>query len=146
MATFILVPGGWCGGWAWRWVTPHLSHAGHKTYPITLTGLGERRHLAHPEIDLNTHIQDVMNVIEYEDLNNCILVGWSYGGPVITGVADRLSARIQHLIYLDAPRPKDGEALADEADPWWQARKQLTVEQGDGWLVPCVTTSWQDPA
>jgi pimeloyl-ACP methyl ester carboxylesterase len=146
MASFVLVPGAWCGGWAWKWVTPLLRKAGHEVYPLTLTGVGERSHLAHADIDLDTHIQDVINVIEYEDLNGFVLVGWSYGGNVITGVADRIPERIAQLIYLDANRPNHNETLADEADPWWQARKQLTNEQGNGWRVPIVTDSWADPA
>ena len=145
MATFILVPSGWGGGWAWKWLTPLLRHAGHEVYSITLTGLGERSHLAHPDVDLDTHIQDVINVIEYEDLSGCVLVGWSYGGHVITGVADRIPERFRQLIYLDANRPNHNETVQDEADPWWQTRKQLTDEQGDGWRVPIVTDSWADP-
>lgn len=138
MAIFVLVPGAWSGGWAWKWVTPLLRHAGHEVYPITLTWLGERSHLAHPDINLDTHIQDLINVIEYEDLNECVLVGWSYGGAIITGVADRIPERVRQLVYLDATRPNHNEAVADEADPWWQARKQLTNEQGNGWRVPIV--------
>jgi pimeloyl-ACP methyl ester carboxylesterase len=145
MATFILVPHGWGGGWTWKWLTPLLRHAGHEVFLITLTGLGERSHLAHRDVDLDTHIQDVINMIEYEDLSGFVLVGWSYGGHVITGVADRIPERVRQLIYLDANRPNHNETVMDEADPWWQARKQLTNEQGDGWRVPIVTDSWANP-
>jgi len=147
MATFVLVPGGWCGGWAWKWVTPLLRQAGHQVYPITPTGLGERSHLAHPDLDLDTHVQDVINVIQYEDLNEIVLVGWSYGGLLITGVGDRIPQRIRQLVYLDvdARRLNRNESAVIEGDPWWQARKQLTDEQGNGWRVPIVMDSWEDP-
>ena len=82
-------------------------------YPVTLTGLGERTHLASPDISLDTHIQDVVNVLFYEDLHDVILVGHSYGGNVITGVADRVPERLQQLVYLDAATPSDGQASAD---------------------------------
>ena len=84
MATFVLVHGGWHGGWCWKRVTPHLRAAGHAVYTPTLTGLGERSHLASPETNLSTHIQDILNVLTYEDLRDVVLLGWSYGGMVIT--------------------------------------------------------------
>ncbi len=89
MATFVLVPGAWLGGWAWQRVTPLLRAAGHEVYPVTLTGLGERVHLGTSETNLETHIADVVNLIEFEDLRAVVLVGHSYAGCVITGVADR---------------------------------------------------------
>ena len=113
VTTYVLVPGGWCGGWAWKDVARLLRQAGHEVYTPTLTGLGEREHLAHPDIDLDTHILDIANVLRYEGLWNVILVGWSYGGMVITGLAERMSERLNHLVYLDAYVPRDGEALAD---------------------------------
>jgi pimeloyl-ACP methyl ester carboxylesterase len=93
MTAFVLVPVAWLGGWAWRDVTPRLRAAGHEVYTPTLTGLGERRHLARPDVDLDTHIQDVVNVLEYEDLRDVVLVGHSYAGIVVTGVADRAPDR-----------------------------------------------------
>ena len=89
MTTFVLVPGAWQGGWCWQRVTPRLRAAGHEVYTPTLTGLGERAHLARPDVDLDTHIQDVVNVLTYEDLHEVILVGHSYAGIVVTGVAIR---------------------------------------------------------
>ena len=89
MATFVLVHGGWAGSVVWRELTPRLRNAGHEVYAPTLTGIGARKHLLSREIDLDTHIQDVIGVIEDEDLSDIVLVGHSYGGMVITGVADR---------------------------------------------------------
>jgi pimeloyl-ACP methyl ester carboxylesterase len=113
MATYVLVHGAWHGGWCWQRVTPLLRAAGHEVFTPTLTGLGESSHLTSPEIDLSTHIQDVVNVLEYEDLHKVILVGHSYGGMVITGVADRAAERLAHLVYLDAFVPHDGQSLLD---------------------------------
>jgi pimeloyl-ACP methyl ester carboxylesterase len=111
VATFVLVAGGAHGGWCWRKLVPLLRAAGHEVYTPTLTGLGERRHLLSPDIDLDTHINDVVGVLRYEDLYDVILVGHSYAGMVITGVADRALSRIGHLVYLDAAHPADGESL-----------------------------------
>ena len=113
MATFVLVHGGGHGGWCYKKITPLLRAAGHDVYAPTLTALGERKHLLRPDVDLDTHITDVVNLLEYEDLENVILLGHSYGGMVITGVADRAASRIGHLVYLDAAHPKNGESLAD---------------------------------
>jgi len=112
VSTYVLVHGGAHGGWCYAKVSPLLRSAGHEVYTPTLTGLGERSHLLHPGVDLNLHITDVVNVLHYEDLRDVILVGHSYGGMVITGVADRASDRIRHLVYLDAALPEDGESLA----------------------------------
>jgi len=87
MSTFLLVHGGWVGGWCWRRVTPLLEAAGHRVFTPTLTGLGERAHLFNAAIDLDTHIEDVVSVLQYEDLHEVVLVGHSYGGMVITGAA-----------------------------------------------------------
>jgi pimeloyl-ACP methyl ester carboxylesterase len=113
MKTFVLVHGGGHGGWCYRRLTPFLRAAGHEVYAPTLTGLAERKHLLRPEIDLDFHITDIVSLLEYEDLTNVVLVGHSYGGMVITGVADRAGARIGHMVYLDAAHPKNGESLAD---------------------------------
>ena len=98
MATYVLVHGGWDGGWAWRDVARELQAAGHEAFTPTLTGSGERVHLASPEVDLDTHVLDVANVLIYEDLHDVILVGSSSGGMVTTGVAERVPERISHLI------------------------------------------------
>jgi pimeloyl-ACP methyl ester carboxylesterase len=117
MAPFVLVHGGAHGGWCYQRVTRRLRQAGHEVYALSLTGLGERSHLVGPHVDLSLHIQDVVAVLHYEDLEDVILVGHSYGGMVITGAADRAAARIGKLVYLDAANPKNGESLVDVAGP-----------------------------
>ena len=113
MATFVLVHGAWQGGWGYAKVARLLRAEGHDVFQVTLTGLGERSHLAHPGITLTTHITDVVNTFEYEDLTDVTLVGHSYGGMVITGVAGKVADRIRTLVYLDAFLPANGEALWD---------------------------------
>jgi pimeloyl-ACP methyl ester carboxylesterase len=112
MATFVLVHGAWHGGWCWRDVRAILESNGHLVFTPTLTGLGERSHLLSPAIDLDTHILDVANVLEWEELSDVVLVGHSYGGNVITGVADRMKDRLRHVVYLDAHLPEDGDSAA----------------------------------
>jgi pimeloyl-ACP methyl ester carboxylesterase len=111
MATFVLVHGGGHGGWCYQPLARLLRAAGHEVYTPTLTGVGERRHLVSADVDLDLHIQDVVNVLRYEDLDDVILLGHSYGGLVITGAADRALDRIGQLVYLDASIPEDGESL-----------------------------------
>jgi pimeloyl-ACP methyl ester carboxylesterase len=108
--TCLLVHGAWGGGWDWKHVDQLLTADGYKVYRPTLTGQGERSHLATTNIDLDTHIQDVVNVILWEDLHDVVLLGHSYGGMVITGVADRVPDRIRRLVYLDAFVPTNGES------------------------------------
>jgi pimeloyl-ACP methyl ester carboxylesterase len=131
MATYILVHGGGHGGWCYQLVTRRLQAAGHLVYAPSLPGMGEHTHQLHPGIDLDAHIDDVVNLLFYEDLRNAILVGHSYGGMVITGVADRASDRVGHRVYLDAAYPKNGESLHEHAfasiDP---QRQSLYVENG----------------
>ena len=137
MATYLLVHGGWHGGWCWKKVTPLLQAAGHQVFTPTLTGLGERAHLLTPEIDLNTHVQDILGVLEYEDLQEVILVGHSYGGMIITAVADQAAPRIARLVYLDAFVPEDGQALVDLIDAGTLAIFQEQARTlGEGWRVP----------
>ena len=137
MATYVLVHGGWDGGWAWRDVARELQAAGHEAFTPTVTGSGERVHLASPEVDLGTHVLDVTNVLIYEDLRGVILVGSSYGGMVITGVAERVPERISHLIYLDAYVPQDGQSIADLLGPEIAAGlEQMARARGDGWRIP----------
>ena len=109
-ATYVLVHGGWC----WQRVARRLRAAGHEVYTPTLTGLGERSHLISPDIDLDTHITDVVNVLLYEDLTNVILAGHSHGGAVITGVADHALTRIGHLVFVDAAHPSNGDSMTGE--------------------------------
>jgi pimeloyl-ACP methyl ester carboxylesterase len=137
LAIYVLVHGGWDGGWAWREVTTQLRAAGHEVYTPTLTGLGERVHLRHPGISMDTHIQDVVGVFEFEGLREVVLVGWSYSGMVITGVAERVPERIARLVYLDAFVPEDGQSLTDLAGPQFaSAFEEIARTQGDGWRVP----------
>ena len=113
MATFLVAHGAWSAGWAWKKMRPLLHARGHEIFTPTHTGLGERGHLASPEISLETHIADILGVLEFEDLKNVVLIGHSYGGMVATGVADQARARIAQLVYLDAHVPGDGESVFD---------------------------------
>jgi len=117
MATYILVHGGGHGGWCFRRVAQRLRAAGHDVHAPTMTGLGERSHLLDSRVDLSLHIQDIVSVLHYEDVLDAILVGHSYGGMVITGVADRSAERVGKLVYLDAANPTNGESLVDVAGP-----------------------------
>jgi pimeloyl-ACP methyl ester carboxylesterase len=136
MATFVLVPGAWCGGWVWKDVARTLRAAGHDALPLTLTGLGERVHLAHPDVGIETHVQDVVNVLDYEDLTEVFLVGWSYGGAVVTVVAHRVPQRIKRLVILDTSViPEDGQSIYDVA-PEYKAEDDPLLEAGDGWRIP----------
>jgi pimeloyl-ACP methyl ester carboxylesterase len=137
MATFVIVHGAWSGAHAWRWVRPLLRGDAHEVFTPSLTGLGERAHLASPEVDLETHVRDVVGTMEFEDLRDVILVGHSYGGAVITGVADRLPGRIAQLVYLDAEVPRDGEAEMDLLPPAERsAYEDAATQHGEGWRIP----------
>ena len=111
--TFLVCHGAWSAGWAWKKMHPLMQAAGHRLVTPTYTGLGERAHLANLSIDLDSHIEDVLNVIKYEDLRDIVLVGHSYGGMVATGVADRARDKVKQLIYVDAFVPGDGQSLLD---------------------------------
>jgi pimeloyl-ACP methyl ester carboxylesterase len=112
-----------------------LAARGHEVFTPTYTGLGERAHLASPANDLQTHIHDVHNVLEFEDLRDVVLVGHSYGGMVATGVADQARDRIARLIYLDAFVPSDGQALVDLVPPAARQRMRDSARESDGWRV-----------
>jgi pimeloyl-ACP methyl ester carboxylesterase len=128
----VLVPGACLGGWAWRDVAARLRAQGHDTYPVTLTGLGDRVHLAHAGVDLETHITDVVNL-----LDDVVLVGHSYAGTVVTAVADRRPQRLNAVVYLDTSPLPDGTAIADVQQPE-QRERQLreTKDHGEGWQWP----------
>lgn len=113
MATFVLVHGAWQGGWCWKRVATLLRQSGHEVFTPTMTGLGERAHLLDDKIDLDTHIQDILGVLQCEELSDIVLCGHSYGGVVITGVADQASEQICSLVYLDALVPADGQNVLD---------------------------------
>jgi pimeloyl-ACP methyl ester carboxylesterase len=136
VAVFVLVHGAFGGSWQWREVIKTLWAAGQETYAPSLTGLGERAHLANSEINLSTHIQDVVREIICSDLQEVILVGHSYGGLVITGVADLIADRISLLVYLDAFVPEDGQSYTDLIGPLAAAAALQAVQAyGDGWKL-----------
>jgi len=133
----VLVPGACLGGWSWREVTARLRQHGHDAYPVTLTGLGDRVHLARPEVDLETHIADVVNLLEYEDLEHALLVGHSYAGTVVRAVADRVPGRLEAVVYLDTSPLPDGTAIADlQQQEQRESQTRLVAERGDGWRWP----------
>ena len=136
MATIVLAHGAWSSAWAWKKVRPLMAAAGHTFITPSYTGLGERRHLAHPTNDLETHIADVLGVIEAEELDDFVLLGHSYGGLVATGVADRARGKISKLIYLDAFVPRDGQALVDLIPEERRSLIKQNVKAGDGWSIP----------
>src|SRR5919206_4961978 len=117
MSAYVLIGGAWLGGWCWQPVARGLRDHRHDAYPVTLTGLGERKQLARPEIDLETHITDVVNLIEFEDLRDVMLLGHSYAGIVVTGTADRIPERIAQLAYLDSGPAPDGVSFLDTQPP-----------------------------
>jgi pimeloyl-ACP methyl ester carboxylesterase len=137
MATFIVAHGARSAGWAWKKMRPLLRAAGHELWTPTYTGLGERAHLANPAVDLDTHITDVIGVLEMEDLRDVVLIAHSYGGMVATGVADRACDRIAQLIYLDAFAPEDGQSGFDMLPPEMRAQRQSGASASvNGWLIP----------
>jgi pimeloyl-ACP methyl ester carboxylesterase len=150
MATFVLIHGAWHGGYAWRHVTPMLRKAGHEVFAPSLTGLGDRAHLSSREIDLDTHIQDVVSLLEMEDLHEVILLGHSYGGMVITGAADRVPQRIRRLIYFDAFVGENGKSCMDYVAAAVPERVKGFREQAkeSGFVPPPPAALWghTDPA
>ncbi|MEN9539325.1 MAG: hypothetical protein RLZZ126_1560 [Pseudomonadota bacterium] len=141
MATFVICHGAWSAGWAWKKMRPRLAALGHEVFTATYTGIGDRSHLLHRSLNLDSHIQDVMQMVEYEGLRGIILVGHSYGGMVATGVADRLThaepGRVRHLIYVDAFAPRQGQSLLSLGSEAERDRvRRLVAEQGSGWLLP----------
>lgn len=133
----VLVPGACLGGWAWSDVAARLRSFGHEVFAVTLTGLGERAHLAGRNVDLDTHIADVLGVLDHEDLREAILVGHSYAGVVVTGAADRRPERLSAVVYLDCSPLPDGMSIADVQSPQQRELQRAAVEQdGDGWRWP----------
>lgn len=138
MATFLLAHGAWSSAWAWKKMRPLMRSAGHDFITPSCTGLGERSHLAHAGVNLDTHIDDLLQVLEFEDLRDVVLLGHSYGGMVATGVADRAASRVQQVIYLDAFVPQHGQSAMSLQPQAVQERMAALVKtQGDGWRVPC---------
>jgi pimeloyl-ACP methyl ester carboxylesterase len=137
MATYVLVHGAWHGGWCWRRVASRLRAAGHEVYTPTLTGVGERVHLAGRDVSLSTHVADVANVLRFEDLSEVVLVGHSYARMVVTGVVAHMPERVKDLVYLDAFLPRPGQSLHDLVAPEAAAAQREAADQeGDGWRVP----------
>src|SRR6185369_17983111 len=120
MAVFVVAHGAWSSGWAWRKMRPLMRDAGHDFFTPSYTGLGERQHLASPTVNLSLHIDDLVNVLEFEDLREVVVIGHSFGGLVATGVADHARDRVARIIYVDAFVPEGGQALMDLLSP--QAR------------------------
>lgn len=142
MATFVLVHGGWGGAHTWREVRRRLAEQGHAVFTPSLTGIGERVHLVSPQVNLSTHVQDVVNLVLYEDLGPIVLVGFSYGGMVVTGCIDHIGDRVRELVYLDAFVPADGDSVS--ALSGRDLPDTLTV--GGEWLVPPLERAYDDPA
>ncbi len=130
MTTFVLVHGAWHGGWCWKRVTPLLRAAGHDVFTPTLTGLGERAHLSSPEIGLATHVEDVAALIRSEELTDVVLVGHSYAGLVIAGVAEHVGERLRHLVFFDSFVPHHGVSLLDLAPPRPGGAADLAQREG----------------
>ena len=138
MTSFVLVHGAWHGSWCWKRVRTLLQKKGHDVFTPTLTGLGERSHLLAPDVSLETHILDVVNLIRWEELSDIVLCGHSYGGAVISGVADRLPDRIRSLVYLDAFLLEDGENILQHVP---EKQRDMLLEQTNmagGWKVPPI--------
>ncbi len=134
---YVLVHGAYGGGWIWRDVAAGLRTLGHRVWTPTQTGLGERAHLMSRQITVDTHIEDVASVIETDELRNIILVGHSYGGMAVTGVADRMTDRVRHVVYLDALIPEDGDtAFTVLPAGMAEARRKVAREQGGGVALP----------
>jgi pimeloyl-ACP methyl ester carboxylesterase len=138
MTTYVLIPGFWLGGWAWRPVAEALRARGHEVHALSLTGMGERAHLARPETDLEVHVTDVLNLLRYEDLTDVVLVGHSYAGAVvITAAADRMPDRVAKLVFVDTGPLPDGVSQSEFDEPEEQAAKaELVATHGDGWQLP----------
>jgi pimeloyl-ACP methyl ester carboxylesterase len=155
MTTFVVAHGAWSAGWTWKKMHPRMVAAGHRLVTPTYTGIGERSHLAHPDIDLDTHFSDVVQVLDFEDLNDVILIGHSYGGMVATGVAGRARNRIAQLVYLDAHAPKDGQSAFDMMpDERVAGIRKRVREEGEGWRIapnpmppdtPAEDQAWANP-
>jgi len=141
MTTFVLVHGVWGGAHGFRHVRRNLLEEGHDVFTPSLTGIGERVHLASPLVNLSTHVRDVVNQVLYEDLRDIVLVGFSYGGFVITGSLEHISERVSHLVYLDAFVPKNGETVSDHV----RGEGRPKIDLGDEWLVTGPLREYDDP-
>ena len=134
--TFVLVHGAWHGAWCWRRVSDLLERQGHKVFTPTLTGLGERSHLLRAGIDVSTHVTDVVNLMKWEGLTDVILCGHSYGGMVISGVAEQMASAIRSIVFLDAFVPQNGEAVANLTGPAVHDALRAGQQKGDIGIPP----------
>ena len=135
--TYVLVPGFWLGAWSWRRVAGALERRGHTVHAVDLTGMGDRADEASPEVDLETHVRDVVRLLEARDLRDVALVGHSYGGLVTTGAADRAPERVGRLVYVDTGPLPDGVCQNDFSSPEEQrANADAVAAYGDGWRLP----------
>ena len=142
MATFVLVHGAWGGAHGFRHVRRLLRAAGHEVTTPCLSGIGERVHLASPLVNLSTHVRDVVNHVLYEDLNEIVLVGFSYGGFVVTGALEHIADRIKHLVFLDAFVPKNGET----AQQLTRGLGRSVISLGEDWQVAGPSREYDDRA
>lgn len=140
MRNYVLVHGGWAGAHTFRKMRPLLHRAGHEVFTPSLTGIGERVHLASPQVNLTTHIRDVVNLVLYEDLRDIVLLGFSYGGLVITGALDHIGDRVRHLVYLDAFVPNDGDSAVTLSG--FQGSFQITL--GEPWVMPAPPRTYDN--
>jgi len=136
MAHFVLVHGAWHGAWCWRRVTQALQVQGHRAYAVTLTGLGDRAHLLSPDVTLETHIEDVRQLIETEELNDVVLAVHSYAGMIGTAIADRIGDRLKHLVYVDAVIPKPGESWSSTQSSATQQQRLAAAEASVNFSFP----------
>jgi pimeloyl-ACP methyl ester carboxylesterase len=143
MTTFVLVHGAWGGSYGFRAVRGPLRAAGHDVFTPSLTGIGERVHLASPQVNLTTHVTDVVNTVLYEDLSDIVLLGYSYGGMVVTGSLEYIADRVGHLVYLDAFLPAGGQSLNDLAGAGYGTS---AIGPGGEWLVPPMARNFDDAA
>jgi len=142
MTAMVLVHGAWGGSYGFRKVRPHIWGEGHEVYTPSLTGIGERSHLTSPMITLSTHIRDVVNTVLYEDLDDIVLLGFSYGGMVVTGTLDHIGDRVSHVVYLDAFVPDDGMSATAIRNP---GAGTTPIEIGEAWHLPPIPRPLPDP-
>ena len=141
--TYVLVHGAWHGGWCYARVAETLRAQGHRVFTPTMTGLGERAHLANPSITLSDHVTDIVNVLRYEDLRDVVLLGHSYGGLVISGVVERVPERVKALVFLDAFVPESGESLQDLVPESQRERQNESAAATGGYISPIPAKHFQ---